>query len=162
VSLLQVQIARMQVQLGTIEDCACNAPVVECGIVATITETVEIPVYTVITVPVTVTVVYTAPVVTSTPDAPSSSTPTPVAEKTPEPAPSTSTPEPEAEKTPAPKATQEKKQKCNQGLGNGSEGCDPGNSNHRNPSNDEGKNPDGSDKKPGNGGRKNKPKKKDK
>lgn len=27
--------------------------------------------------------------------------------------------------------------KCNQGVGNGSEGCDPGNSNHRRPSNDE-------------------------
>ena len=27
--------------------------------------------------------------------------------------------------------------KCNQGVGNGPEGCDPGNSNHRNPSNDE-------------------------
>jgi hypothetical protein len=30
-----------------------------------------------------------------------------------------------------------KKGKCNQGVGNGPEGCDPGNSNHRNPSNDE-------------------------
>ena len=29
------------------------------------------------------------------------------------------------------------KRKCNQGVGNGPEGCDPGNSNHRNPSNDE-------------------------
>lgn len=29
------------------------------------------------------------------------------------------------------------KAKCNQGVGNGAEGCDPGNSNHRNPSNDE-------------------------
>ena len=29
------------------------------------------------------------------------------------------------------------KAKCNQGLGNGAEGCDPGNSNHHNPSNDE-------------------------
>jgi hypothetical protein len=29
------------------------------------------------------------------------------------------------------------KAKCNQGVGNGPEGCDPGNSNHRNPSNDE-------------------------
>lgn len=29
------------------------------------------------------------------------------------------------------------KEKCNQGVGNGPEGCDPGNSNHRNPSNDE-------------------------
>ncbi|UBF26554.1 hypothetical protein K9N68_00630 [Kovacikia minuta CCNUW1] len=29
------------------------------------------------------------------------------------------------------------KPKCNQGLGNGSEGCDPGNSNHNQPSNDE-------------------------
>ncbi len=27
---------------------------------------------------------------------------------------------------------------CNQGIGNGSEGCDPGNSNNHNPSNDEG------------------------
>jgi hypothetical protein len=26
---------------------------------------------------------------------------------------------------------------CNQGIGNGTEGCDPGNSNHHNPSNDE-------------------------
>ena len=29
------------------------------------------------------------------------------------------------------------KDKCNQGVGNGPEGCDPGNSNHRHPSNDE-------------------------
>ena len=29
------------------------------------------------------------------------------------------------------------KLKCNQGVGNGPEGCDPGNSNHRHPSNDE-------------------------
>jgi len=29
------------------------------------------------------------------------------------------------------------KGKCNQGVGNGPEGCDPGNSNHKNPSNDE-------------------------
>ncbi len=29
------------------------------------------------------------------------------------------------------------KGKCNQGVGNGPEGCDPGNSNHHNPSNDE-------------------------
>jgi hypothetical protein len=29
------------------------------------------------------------------------------------------------------------KGKCNQGVGNGPEGCDPGNSNHRRPSNDE-------------------------
>ncbi|HEX9705717.1 MAG TPA: ice-binding family protein [Gemmatimonadales bacterium] len=29
------------------------------------------------------------------------------------------------------------KEKCNQGVGNGPEGCDPGNSNHRRPSNDE-------------------------
>jgi hypothetical protein len=29
------------------------------------------------------------------------------------------------------------KAKCNQGVGNGPEGCDPGNSNNRNPSNDE-------------------------
>lgn len=29
------------------------------------------------------------------------------------------------------------KAKCNQGVGNGAEGCDPGNSNHHNPSNDE-------------------------
>ncbi|HMV67252.1 MAG TPA: FG-GAP-like repeat-containing protein [Myxococcota bacterium] len=39
---------------------------------------------------------------------------------------------------------------CNQGLGNGAEGCDPGNSNNRNPTNDE------SGGTPGNGGRKNK------
>jgi ice-binding like protein len=30
-----------------------------------------------------------------------------------------------------------KKTKCNQGVGNGPEGCDPGNSDHHNPSNDE-------------------------
>ncbi len=28
--------------------------------------------------------------------------------------------------------------KCNQGIGNGGEGCDPGNSNNRTPTNDEG------------------------
>jgi hypothetical protein len=31
----------------------------------------------------------------------------------------------------------EEKPKCNQGVGNGAEGCDPGNSNHNQPSNDE-------------------------
>lgn len=30
------------------------------------------------------------------------------------------------------------KQACNQGIGNGAEGCDPGNSNHNQSSNDEG------------------------
>lgn len=40
------------------------------------------------------------------------------------------------------------REKCNQGVGNGPEGCDPGNSNHRHGSNDE----DGG--KPGNPGRK--------
>jgi len=30
-----------------------------------------------------------------------------------------------------------RKAKCNQGVGNGAEGCDPGDSNHHNPSNDE-------------------------
>jgi ice-binding like protein len=40
------------------------------------------------------------------------------------------------------------KEKCNQGVGNGPEGCDPGNSNHRHDSNDE----DGG--KPGDPGRK--------
>ena len=29
------------------------------------------------------------------------------------------------------------KEKCNQGVGNGPEGCDPGDSNHRHGSNDE-------------------------
>lgn len=32
---------------------------------------------------------------------------------------------------------EEKKSKCNQGVGNGDENCDPGNSNHNQPSNDE-------------------------
>jgi hypothetical protein len=41
------------------------------------------------------------------------------------------------------------KAKCNQGVGNGPEGCDPGNSNNRNPSNDE------NGGKPGKPGRKN-------
>jgi len=40
------------------------------------------------------------------------------------------------------------KNKCNQGVGNGPEGCDPGNSNNRNPSNDENRGT------PGNPGRK--------
>ncbi len=31
----------------------------------------------------------------------------------------------------------DEKPKCNQGVGNGPEGCDPGNSNHNQPSNDE-------------------------
>lgn len=41
-----------------------------------------------------------------------------------------------------------KHKKCNQGVGNGSEGCDPGNSNHKHDSNDE------DDGTPGNPGRK--------
>ena len=40
---------------------------------------------------------------------------------------------PEPSETPEP----EEKERCNQGRGNGSEGCDPGKSNHRRPSNDE-------------------------
>ena len=41
--------------------------------------------------------------------------------------------------------------KCNQGVGNGPEGCDPGNSNHRHPSNDErGGTPGNPGRKPGN------------
>lgn len=44
-----------------------------------------------------------------------------------------------------------KKEKCNQGVGNGPEGCDPGNSNHMRPSNDE------NGGTPGNPGRKGKP-----
>ena len=43
---------------------------------------------------------------------------------------------------------EKEKEKCNQGVGNGREGCDPGNSNHRHGSNDE----DGGT--PGNPGRK--------
>ncbi len=43
------------------------------------------------------------------------------------------------------------KGKCNQGVGNGAEGCDPGNSNHMRPSNDE------NGGTPGNPGRKGKP-----
>jgi len=43
------------------------------------------------------------------------------------------------------------KLKCNQGVGNGPEGCDPGNSNNRNPSNDErGGTPGNPGRKPGN------------
>ncbi len=41
------------------------------------------------------------------------------------------------------------KQKCNQGVGNGNEGCDPGNSDHNQPSNDEGGGQPGN---PGRGG----------
>jgi len=55
-------------------------------------------------------------------------TPTPPTE-TPTPPPPTETPTPPPTKTPKPK--------CNQGIGNGPEGCDPGNSNNHNPSNDE-------------------------
>jgi len=44
------------------------------------------------------------------------------------------------------------KNKCNQGVGNGPEGCDPGNSNNRNPSNDEnGGTPGNPGRKGGNG-----------
>ena len=43
------------------------------------------------------------------------------------------------------------KRKCNQGVGNGPEGCDPGNSNHHHPSNDErGGTPGNPGRKPGN------------
>jgi hypothetical protein len=39
---------------------------------------------------------------------------------------------------PAGGAVAHSKLKCNQGVGNGFEECDPGNSNNHNPSNDEG------------------------
>ncbi len=39
--------------------------------------------------------------------------------------------------TGSPIGTSHVKAKCNQGLGNGAEGCDPGNSNNHNPTNDE-------------------------
>ena len=58
----------------------------------------------------------------------STTTPPPVVEPTTAPAEPTAAPEPEPTKKPH----------CNQGLGNGQEGCDPGNSNNTNPSNDEG------------------------
>jgi hypothetical protein len=40
--------------------------------------------------------------------------------------------------TPAPTDTPEPAQHCNQGVGNGPEGCSPGNSDHNQPPNDEG------------------------
>jgi hypothetical protein len=57
--------------------------------------------------------------------------------KTPAP---TNTDAPEATPTDVPEVTPEAtpKQKCNQGIGEGAENCDPGNSNHNQPSNDEG------------------------
>jgi hypothetical protein len=134
-------------------ECPCKAPVVECGTVATVTETIEIPVPTYITVTEisTVTVPGNSPVPTTT--VPVSE---PVTVYTPEPTPvPTSTPVVEVTPTPEVEDEGKDKQKCNQGLGNGSEGCDPGNSNHNQVSNDEGTNADGSAKVPGNGGRKN-------
>jgi len=53
-----------------------------------------------------------------------------------------------------------KKSKCNQGVGNGAEGCDPGNSNHNQPSNDEGEGDEPGS--PGRGGGNGKGKGKDK
>lgn len=49
----------------------------------------------------------------------------------------TTTPEPTVTVSPTEPPTA-MPEHCNQGLGNGPEGCDPGNSNHNQPSNDEG------------------------
>ena len=69
--------------------------------------------------------------IVATGDQPSQTPPPPVV--TTVPPPSATTPPPGTE-TPPPDETEEK---CNQGLGNGSEGCDPGNSNNNQDSNDE-------------------------
>jgi hypothetical protein len=77
----------------------------------------------------------TTPVVTETP----APTTTPVPTGTPVP---TETPEPTVTPTtpPSPTPTVEPTEKphCNQGVGNGPEGCSPGNSDHNQPPNDEG------------------------
>jgi hypothetical protein len=56
---------------------------------------------------------------------------------------------PKKDREKKPKNDRGKKPKCNQGVGNGPEGCDPGNSNHNRPSNDE---EGGSPGSPGRGG----------
>lgn len=157
---LHEEVVSLRNSLGKIEECACRDIEVQCGTIYTVTEVVEVPVT--VTVPVTdeitITIITTdtkeasdeiivnipdddEPVVTSTPVP----TATPVVTTT-----------PVVEVTPTPEVEEgNDKPKCNQGLGNGSEGCDPGNSNHNQVSNDEGTNADGSAKMPGNGGRKN-------
>lgn len=72
--------------------------------------------------------------VTTTPT--ETETPTPTGTVTPTQPTPTSTPVPTTQTPPPPTATPTPKH-CNQGIGNGSEGCDPGNSNNHNPSNDE-------------------------
>ncbi len=69
---------------------------------------------------------------------PPGQTPPPPTETPTLPPPPTVTPPPtEPPPTETPPPTEPPKAKCNQGVGNGSEGCDPGNSNNTQSSNDE-------------------------
>jgi hypothetical protein len=109
---------RMQAQLDEIALCACAPPpVIECGTIATITDTVEITTTVYITASVTVTpttaVETPAVVTTDEPDAPSSSTPTPTP---------TATPEPTAEPTKVVEPTPESKPKQKKDKGDGNPG----------------------------------------
>ncbi|NIV33065.1 MAG: hypothetical protein GWN58_27550 [Anaerolineae bacterium] len=83
------------------------------------------------------------------PNTPTEPDPTPAEIPEQEPKAPENDPGPDPTSTPQPEPKPKDKDKCNQGVGNGSEGCDPGNSNHNQPSNDEGEGDT-----PGNPGRK--------
>lgn len=91
ISGLSVQVAEMQIRLDEVAACACNAPVVQCGVVATITETIEVPTYIVVTETVAITNTTIIPTVVVTTPVPTTTTATPTSTPT---VPSTSTREP--------------------------------------------------------------------
>lgn len=176
VDALEVTLSSVAVDASAARECACNNP---CGYVYTVTEYITVPmlvspVYTK-TVYVTETVQVTEvvrlpvpatptdrndngntvirPVVTPSPSRTPSPTPSP--SRTPSPTP---IPSPAPSQTPTPEAgkdTGNDKVKCNQGVGNGPEGCSPGKSDVTvNPGHPHGPNDEGKGDTPGNPGRK--------
>jgi hypothetical protein len=170
VDALELTLSGVAVDASAARECACNNP---CGYVYTVTEYITVPmlvspVYTK-TVYVTETVQVTEVVRVPAPETPFDSDDgnnvviqpvvTPAPSRTPSPTPSPSrTPSPTPTPTRVPEADEERgngKLKCNQGVGNGPEGCSPGKSDSTvNPRHPHGPNDEGEGDAPGNPGRK--------
>jgi hypothetical protein len=170
VDALEVTLASVAEDASAARECACNNP---CGYVYTVTEYITVPmlvspVYTK-TVYVTETVQVTEVVRVPVPETRFDSDDddnvvvrpvvTPSPSRTPSPTPSPSpTPLPTPSSTRIPEADKDKgndKLKCNQGVGNGPEGCSPGKSDITvNPRHPHGPNDEGEGDAPGNPGRK--------
>jgi len=170
VDALELTLSSVAVDASAARECACNNP---CGYVYTVTEYITVPmlvspVYTK-TVYVTETVQVTEVVRMPVPETPLGSDDgdnvvvrpvvTPFPSRTPSPTPSPSrTPSPAPSPTRIAEADEDRgndKLKCNQGVGNGPEGCSPGKSDVTvNPRHPRGPNDEGEGDAPGNPGRK--------